>query len=297
MTVSAKLVVGVAWLCRQRLTVQWALIMAALLVLGVIDHVTGIEISTGVFYLTPVALATWSLGLRAGLWVSGMAGAIWLMANAMFAPTEVSLPLAAWNALTRVGFFVTVTLLLNHLREAIAHERALARTDVLTGAANSRALYDHAAMELSRMVRTGRELTVLYIDLDGFKAVNDIHGHAVGDEVLSATARTMNDTLRKHDVVARLGGDEFVILMPETSQDAARIIVQRLQTALLAAMSAHGWGVTFSIGVLTCRRPPAGVAEMLSKADVQMYLAKRAGKNRITYAVHDQPPAELPQAV
>jgi diguanylate cyclase (GGDEF)-like protein len=153
----------------------------------------------------------------------------------------------------------------------------------LTGVLNKFALREFAAAELERLRRYPHPLSAAYLDLDNFKYVNDRFGHAVGDELLIAVAVTLRQVLRKTDVVARLGGDEFVVVMVETDARAARKAFLKAQAALLAAMRAREWPVTFSIGVVTFTEPPASVEAMLEQADAAMYHAKHRGKNRVAY--------------
>jgi diguanylate cyclase (GGDEF)-like protein len=132
-------------------------------------------------------------------------------------------------------------------------------------------------------------MTLAYIDLDGFKKVNDQLGHNVGDEVLRIAAKTLRAGVRRPDTVARLGGDEFALLLPQTDVAGAQTFLPRLREELLAAMRRNGWPVTFSIGALTCPTAPASLAEVVSEADELMYDVKRAGKNAIRYGVYAGP--------
>lgn len=140
--------------------------------------------------------------------------------------------------------------------------------------------------EIDRSTRYQHPLTIVFLDVDDFKAINDNFGHSVGDKVLMTVARTMQQSLRKTDVVARVGGDEFAILLPEAGTDAARAAISKMQRELLDEMHANHWNVTFSIGVLTFNTPPSSVDESINMADKTMYLVKNRGKNNIRYAIH-----------
>jgi diguanylate cyclase (GGDEF)-like protein len=255
------------------------------LALGIVDYFTGFEVSFAFFYLMPVAIAAWTIGRLAGFMLSLASAATWIIANYL-AGEHFSNPLIPyWNAVTRLGFFLVVTVLLSSVRRLLEQERSMARTDFLTGALNRRAFYDGAALELARAGRYHHPFSLIYLDLDDFKTVNDRFGHGAGDSLLQAVGRIITRMIRTVDLAARLGGDEFAVLLPETDEEAARTIVGRLQQVLLQEVRSHGWPVTFSIGVLTCHTAPKGVEEMLHSADTVMYGVKSSGKNAVSYSV------------
>ncbi len=259
--------------------------LVVVLVLGVVDYATGYEAFFAVFYLVPIAFAAWHVSQRWGLIFSFLSAVVWAYANWEAAAHLHSAWIYPWNTLTRFAMFLLVTRLLGALREALEHERDLARTDPLTGIANRRAFIDVAERELLRCRRHGSPVTVLYADLDSFKTVNDRLGHAAGDALLREVAATAMREVRALDVVARLGGDEFAVLLPETGLAAARQATQRLQHALADAMAGRDCPVTCSIGAMTYLDPPASTAEMLQHADALMYAVKQAGRNAVRHDV------------
>jgi diguanylate cyclase (GGDEF)-like protein len=267
-------------------SVLWAMALSATALLGLLDYLTGFEISFAFFYLLPVSLTAWGISRAAGFVIAIACAAIWLLANMLAGEPFSSPVIPYWNAITRCGFFFVVSILLAEVRQLLEYERSLARSDVLTGIPNSRAFYDLAAAEIVRAKRYHRPLTILYIDLDNFKSVNDRLGHDIGDQLLQTVAHTITHHTRAVDSAARLGGDEFAVLLPETSEAAAQVIVPRLRLALLAAMKKHQWPVTFSIGALTCRQAPADHQELIRLADQLMYTVKNASKDAISYAVY-----------
>jgi diguanylate cyclase (GGDEF)-like protein len=143
-------------------------------------------------------------------------------------------------------------------------------------------------MEIDRFQRNKQPFTVSYIDLDNFKAVNDNFGHNVGDDVLSAVVRQIKNLLRKTDFIARLGGDEFVLILPDTDQAGAQLLISKIQISLLEEMQKNKWPVTFSIGVLTCINIPQTVNELIKQADDLMYSVKNNGKNSINYSIYEE---------
>ena len=171
----------------------------------------------------------------------------------------------------------------------LEREKALSRTDYLTGAYNVRAFHEIAGAECQRATRYPQPLTITYIDLDGFKHVNDRYGHDEGDRVLQVVAQTLRGSIRRPDTLARLGGDEFALLLPQTDLENAQTFVPRLRDELLAAMRRNDWRITFSIGVLTCPTAPAALSDVVSEADEMMYEVKRSGRNAIRYGVYAGP--------
>ncbi|MFN2455772.1 MAG: GGDEF domain-containing protein [Pyrinomonadaceae bacterium] len=258
---------------------------ALILFLGVIDYFTGFELSFSVFYLSPVALVTWYGSKRAAVITSVASAATWEVANQL-AGEHFSHPfIPFWNATTRLGFFLVVALLLAKLKESNSRESDLARTDFLTGAANQRAFYELAQIEINRARRYGDPFSVAYFDADNFKAVNDRLGHHIGSQLLVRVVEVLKQNLRATDVVARIGGDEFAILLPETGAEQAKAVLQKLRERLSAGMRASGWPVTFSVGLLTCADPPHTVDEMIKVADGLMYEVKEGGKDAIRHEV------------
>ena len=264
------------------------MIIGTILGLGIIDYLTGTELSLSFFYLIPVAMAAWALGKYTGFAYSVTSAAIWLISNVLSGETFSFAVIGVWNTLIRFGFFGVVTVLLAELHSALESERLLANTDPLTGALNRRSFNEIAEKKMITAELNRRPYTMVYIDLDDFKVVNDKFGHAIGDRVLKAVADTIQGQIRSTDFLARLGGDEFALLLVDLGQEGAHRIVQRLHQAMLDKMKMHAWeGTTFSIGVLTFLTMPASVDEMVSLTDTLMYEVKNGGKNAIQYSVYD----------
>jgi len=193
----------------------------------------------------------------------------------------------AWNTLIRFGFFAVVAILLSELRKALEEERLLANTDPLTGALNRRSFNEITEKKMIVAEVNRRSYTMVYIDVDNFKMVNDKLGHAVGDLVLKSVVDTIQAQIRNSDLLARLGGDEFAILLTDIDQDQAKPIAERLQSSLLKSMNYNEWEITFSIGVLTVLSMPESADKLVSMADALMYEAKGKGKNAVQYSVYD----------
>ncbi len=168
-----------------------------------------------------------------------------------------------------------------HLQNDADRLAELAHTDPLTGLANRRHLIEQLEREFARARRYHRPLSLIYLDLDGFKAINDRHGHMVGDQVLQGAARSMRAVLRSTDLLARIGGDEFAVLLPETNLDGAHNVALKLRRALAAYSSQLDPLIpplTFCAGTSQLRPGDAAVDDILQRADSAMYLAKDGGK-------------------
>jgi diguanylate cyclase (GGDEF)-like protein len=255
-------------------------------VVGILDFYTGYELAFSLFYIIPLSLATWLLDRRYGVIASLISAFVWVVADAASGHTYSHPLIPVWNTFIRLSFFIIITWLLSAVKRTLEHEKELSYTDYLTGAVNLRLFLKLVEIEINRSQRLQCPLTLAYIDLDNFKSVNDEFGHLAGDEVLRAIARTAKKQLRKTDIIARLGGDEFALLLPETSQEAARVVLAKLQAALFEEMQQNHWPITFSIGVVTCEAASPNTEELIRMADERMYSVKNRGKNNITYAMY-----------
>ena len=243
-----------------------------------VDHQVRIPLlEFSVFYLIPVSFFTWFAGRRWAVLVALGSGA-WVLHTNMH---EMPAPIAYWNTTILLALYLGSIVILGELRALYLRERDLSRIDPLTTLPNRRAFFEVAEIETSRARRYQHPLTLVYLDVDEFKLINDRFGHIVGDQVLRRVAMAAQTCLRRSDLAARMGGDEFTILLPETSQEAAEPILRRIQAGLRGIMEREGWPVTFSIGAVTFRTPPADVDEMIRIADEEMYRAKGEGKNQL----------------
>jgi diguanylate cyclase (GGDEF)-like protein len=274
-----------------RLSRLWIITAGLLLVslLGVGNYLSGPDVSFLIFYTAPVFLAAWYVGRGAGLLMCAASGLSWLLVASVTFEHYSNPLIPYWNVAVRLGFMLILAHIASAFKKSLEQERELARTDFLTGAFNGRFFDELAGVEIERARRHRHPFTVAFMDVDDFKLVNDRHGHSAGDRLLRVVAHTIRQNVRVLDVVARLGGDEFAILMPETDEEAARIVVRRVRRRLLEVVRAEGWPVTFSIGVATWDTPPDTVDEMLRAADALMYTAKRHGKNAVRHQVTSAP--------
>ena len=169
----------------------------------------------------------------------------------------------------------------------------LANKDALTGLLNRREFERQAALELARTRRLGSPLALIMLDLDHFKAVNDTHGHAVGDQVLTEAATRMSRTIRQTDRLARWGGEEFVLLSPDTGCESAHFLCEKLRRAVGdAPIPGMGSSVTVSMGAAVARGDGLpDWQELLKVADEALYQAKHEGRNRVVVRCLDTDPS------
>jgi diguanylate cyclase (GGDEF)-like protein len=190
-------------------------------------------------------------------------------------------------------------------QQHVAELEVLASRDELTGVANLRHFHYLSTLELEHARRMGRAFSVLALDLDHFKRINDTWGHAVGDEALQAFASACRVVLREPDILGRCGGEEFAVALPNTGEDGARVIAERLreQVEEIAMSLPQGDVVRFtvSIGIATARVTEdhiadtayPSVAALLARADVALYRSKARGRNCVSIATEDDIKASM----
>jgi diguanylate cyclase (GGDEF)-like protein/PAS domain S-box-containing protein len=234
-------------------------------------------------------------GEDAGPWQSVMAGKQWRgeLCSARRDGTllwqDVSIA-PAMDGENTISHIVSVNSDITRRKHMEEELHRLAVTDALTGVANRRRFMEAGNHEIARAQRTGEALTLLILDIDHFKGVNDSLGHAAGDAVLQAVARLCVDVVRAVDTVGRLGGEEFAILMPVTDIAGAYALAERLRENIARAQVQ--WGdvpvpITVSIGVAQAG-PSMHFANLMAAADDALYEAKHAGRNNVAVASSDR---------
>jgi two-component system, cell cycle response regulator len=174
-----------------------------------------------------------------------------------------------------------ITLL--ELRRTNLTLKHLAATDPLTGAANRRAFIEGVEAEIERFKRDGASFSLLSVDLDHFKSVNDSYGHQIGDDILRAFVQKCILAIRPYDTLARVGGEEFMVLLPRAALGLASLIGERVRSAIAESMFEVGIGesirITVSIGVSEFGRDGNTIDGILRVADERLYRAKDEGRN------------------
>lgn len=269
---------------------------------SLVDFTTAAYLSFSPFYLLPVAVVTWRSGVPAGAAAAAAVVLVPLVADLgraeEMADASQMGPVAPWwNALMRGTASGLVIALVATQRRSLRRESVLARTDMLTGVANRRHFLDAVTAELQRCQRYSRPFTLVLLDVDRFKQVNDEFGHATGDAVLRAVSVRLTDRLRAVDLVARLGGDEFALLLRETDAQQADRIVDALRTPLtITVPSEKDAGLSLQVGLSVGTATVTGHAgqhsaeEVLADADRAMYGSKR---NKATPPPESAQPGEL----
>jgi diguanylate cyclase (GGDEF)-like protein len=258
--------------------------------LGLVAALTAFKLTIGQsvtlidFLFVPVVWVGWFASARwYGYAVAAVAAALSIMV-AVVAETQASLAAASAAGIARFGLYLVVLALLGMMRrERAGHQHAVA-TDQQTGAANARAFRAIALGEVERAQRYQHELSLAYLDVDDFKAINDLLGHPEGDRVLAEVSHMMRSTVRSTDTVARIGGDEFAILMPETGMSSARAVIDRVRDEIARLRTLDAAPVPCSIGLVTFACPPASLKELVVAGDELLYLAKANGKDRVEQA-------------
>jgi diguanylate cyclase (GGDEF)-like protein len=235
-----------------------------------------------------IVLSTSFFWVTLGQWIGGS-----LVCYAFFLPflfdhsasradTVFSVMFAAMALVTG---FVTYMRVRDYPRRAFDQECRLAEltvTDTLTGARSRAEFLQQAEKAALKARSTGAPLTLLYLDIDHFKRLNDGHGHAAGDAVLRGMSDVLQQALRDSDVFGRLGGEEFCVLLPDQAEDKARALADRLRT-LLAAVPRPDGRLTVSAGIAGMRDGES-VMQTLNRADMAMLKAKQSGRDMVCVA-------------
>jgi len=186
---------------------------------------------------------------------------------------------------------LTIGKLLSELEEKNRELQELAYYDPLTGLPNRRFFFEHASLIFEEVKRYEKPLSLLAMDIDHFKKINDTYGHDVGDVVLKTFAGLLRGMVRQSDICARLGGEEFVVLLPNTDLEGAKVLAERIRTAVAKNPVEHDSTVivfTVSIGVSQYRKDMQNIDELIKEADIALYRAKEGGRNRVEVFIPDK---------
>ena len=251
-----------------------------------LDILSGRLVSLSALYMVPLCLTTWCFGRGWGLLAGVVAALLTLTINGFgdglsAQASSVPLPIAVWNAAMRMTAVAFLILLVSALRRTFDRERLHARVDPLTGLGNRRAFAIECRKLALAAIRDNRILLCGLIDLDNFKAINDSHGHAVGDQILQTAASALEGSVRPYDATARVGGDElaFCLLVRDaaSAERKAKDIFDRVSLALRVAPVPS----TCSLGATA----GPDLASASAEADRAMYSAKQNGKGALHFTV------------
>lgn len=256
------------------------LVVAETLLVSYLDYTqAGTYYSLDVLYCLPVIQAARLGAIHAMRRTdSQMPTFIAIVVALMWSMVEVIIvwptyPLSAFvlNVFTRSVTFTVIGRVVAKLWK----EREYALKDPLTNLANRFDFFERFEIEQLRSERTGNPFSLLFIDIDRFKKLNDDRGHQVGDEALKMLANILRGNSRRIDIVARFGGDEFVLVFPETDEQSCAVLVDRIKLTAEKEFLKQGWSIALSIGQITETGKKRGVNEILREADAKMYSAKR----------------------
>lgn len=273
----ALLLIGFAWVSWRRRGTSERLTYSIIAGANVVTLVSLYDLQgLGIYWIYPVAVVNFAfLQPREGLIGNIAFGSVAFLLTTTWAPTEEIARIGlTYFILMSFGFFFSY-----YLTEQQNELRRLARLDPLTGIGNRRALEQELAESIVAKQRYNRSASLLVMDLDHFKTINDEVGHAGGDQVLCCLAQMLRNRLRQTDHIFRYGGEEFVIVTPHTSLEEATILAEQIRGQVAALRFDGQRTVTVSIGVAELE-PGETAGEWLERGDQALYRAKAEGRNR-----------------
>ena len=259
--------------------------LGLIVLIGWLRFLTGPEFAFSFLYLIPIVTITWMSNRGWGIAISAASAFSWLLVDLGMVDrfSRAYIPLV--NESFRFTVFLFIVFMIAKVKGMLEIQKELAMMDPLTGIANRRAFSQLAMVEIDRSRRYRLPFSIMVIDVDDFKPINDQFGHHTGDRLLITVVETIKQHLRAIDIIARFGGDEFVVLLANTSETAADTVARKLQRQLLEKMKNKHWAVTFSIGMATYHMIPDSVEETIRAADALMYEVKHNGKNDVRHAI------------
>ncbi|MFZ4700947.1 MAG: GGDEF domain-containing protein [Candidatus Methylumidiphilus sp.] len=258
---------------------SWLVVLGAWLGMFALDYESGSLIGMSGFYFSPIGLAIWYLGKIPGYCFAMLAVASRLYVTWFAPPIQKNMITATMEAISIAVVMLVYCYLVSREKNNMAQYKALSETDSLTNSKLRAAFLQQSAIELERAERKGHSVSLIYIDLDEFKAINDNHGHQTGDRLLKEIGATISGSLRVYDIFGRMGGDEFAILLPETGQREASSVAARVGRLVAGLSEKLDLPVSISFGVATANPGSATCIEnLLHRADLSMYSAKKRRK-------------------
>jgi len=236
------------------------------------------EITIIIPYIIIMIAAVWFIGEKSGAFFAFLSICLWLISTTDgFKRINENILL---NLAVKTLFIGVQYIFIVQLKKMHGKVKDSAILDELTGLHNRRGFHNLAQHEFARRIRDSSCLTMVSLDIDGFKAENDSKGHKEGDAILEEMGRILKSSIRVSDIAARMGGDEFCILMSDANLQEGLQIASRIRESFRSSCEARSWGTTLSIGVFSSDRAST-IEEVAIKADELMYKGKRAGKDRV----------------
>ena len=261
--------------------------IASVVILGITDYLSGFEMSFSIFYLIPISLTILLGDFKLGILISLLSAISWYLADISSGHTYQSIFTPIWNSIVRFGYFLIHTYFFSQFIKLYEKTKMSSLTDSLTGVANTRYFTELFERELKKAKRTKLPFTLLYIDLDNFKFINDTYGHQMGDSLLKIISKTISESIRPSDIFARLGGDEFALLLPESDYKESKSLIKRIKRTIETQLQKNNWPITLSIGAITFKKFDSTISEMIKQTDDFMYKVKKDGKNNIEHSLFE----------
>jgi diguanylate cyclase (GGDEF)-like protein len=275
---------GISFMDRARSVpprVALAVGLVGIAAVGLADLFSGDDLQLSLFYLAFIGVVGWTCGTKTAVTVAILAAGVSLVAVLLNADNSRGAAIGITNSAFRLLFFVAFAWGTSVLRATTDELRRRSDVDTLTGLLRRRAFYERVDVARIQAGRSGLPLTMVFLDLDNLKAVNDASGHDAGDDLLRECAALIVTNVREGDAAARIGGDEFALLLPATDSDAAQAVIERLREQFVDHPSG---ALGASFGVVTWPTPPASSEEMVQRADRLMYVAKSRERGSIEVA-------------
>ena len=255
-------------------------------VIGALDIITGYEIHIFIFYVIPIALATWYIGYFSGLLFAVLSISVWWFADYLSGHEYASSLIPVWNGLIRFAFFFFTVYALNMIKAKLKLEETYADFDSLTNSLNGRGFRTRLNPVFSLIKREKQPYTMVFLDVDNFKTLNDTQGHAEGDRALQHLAEVMHHSFRSSDLICRKGGDEFILFLPNTDTEQAKKAISLFKERFDAVVQNENWPIGLSIGACSFDSEHTDIEQATSLTDNLMYEAKNSGKNTIVFTAH-----------
>jgi len=272
------------WLKRLNRQEAWFLILAVFGLITVFDlSPYGHEANLRSLYILPIVFACWTLPAAQAVGVTGLVIAtLFIKAPLTASPKELEYLVASGVARTIAYLFLTVVVL--SFRRLYDQASTIADRDGMTGVLNRSAFTQKAMARIAQMRLRDQAFMLCYLDLDGFKKLNDEHGHRAGDTILTVFAHQTALRMRAEDIFGRVGGDEFAALLSATSRTEAAALAQQLHNRMSQCLDELDYGVTLSMGALfVSNDDDLDYATLTHEADRLMYAAKSSGRNRVIF--------------
>jgi diguanylate cyclase (GGDEF)-like protein len=256
----------------------FALSALALAVLTLFHVGLGFTPALRVLYVLPIWFCTRTGGRAMGLAMVAATTVMNALVECRIAPGAAMWHRVCPDAILNFGALSAIMLLIAQVEETLARHQRLALHDPLTGLLNRRALEEFGTHAFGRARQFAQPLTVVMLDCDGFKLLNDRYGHAAGDHVLQLLARTLEENTRSSDLLARFGGDEFVVVLQDTDQAEAQRVMARVEHMFEQAVLQAGFEASLSVGFAPIEEESSSIDDLLKDADTAMYARKELKK-------------------